>query len=1173
MAPAVLRNSRKRSYVSDGETSGSDYLSESEVSDIADEFEEGASKGRKKLHGSVLSTNSGSNSGSNNSNAGSNTSISSSNPSTVSENTLFNALCNEGVAITDLALNWIETAEDDSESNTTEALTLMFNLILRCCGCTHLAENHDLANYESAPATVAEVGLFYKRQKTHEYPFMTKSKSTKFFRRNVTDFFESVVELAYEKGLLYKDNSSDGDSSLTSPMMNSFLAWLFALSNSEFRPFRYVSTCLLYAIQEKLCKLAASSTLSVEKQQRQLANAQSNTSARNRQAHARKLSLITENIRVSKMQRDAVLEYIGDIFQEVFNNRYRDIDVLIRAESLSALALWATIYGEMFLQANSLRFFGWMLSDPSDRVKKENLKGLLKLYKYISAKRQVMPLGLRQLTESFKSQLISMLWTDSSAIKSTLFAVYIELAKLGLLNLKDEAYKICLYGYYLVESSIKSPLITSINVEFCNFVAVVCEIQATNEVEKYSQFLSTHESSFFGDGEDQLDLESCLRYKSLIELFDASYDHYRKIERPNLSVKPQVFSYESMTKRLFSAMYTQALFRGQWESFLRYILLDVSLVQFAEMDDSNTGNNTELEESRLKEKLTLGSKKQKHGALSIFSGMLLSVLTRISSKKTSGEKDVDDLDTALPILIGQIPKIEKFANSSTDLYTVFLNIWNSLLVSLPTSITKLFSIHSSTSVYNSVQINILTFFIEMDIVDKEMRLAFETYFAVMSKNLDVKGSGELTGNGDKLLNSHISIEFEDLLSSLVSEAIEALLMEKVELNGNEQTVDEMTSQQGIILTRLLKLLTAAQKLSQIAKSININRFISEPILESPNSLLEIMHVKLLSKIDMTEIVCHLPQPFSLRIDDISNLWISVIHLLLLAFSWSLEDLTYASGDSTAASIDVSVYLADIAEIVPYLCKVFASIQTARKELNESTPTQNELVRSLIKSLVELAANFGAEICDLLVAVRTFYSRFSGGLVFKNFDQFFDSHSEFKALVHGVLPEYVQSPLLQVFLIKEAYLGQYIRSSLERGFDEDVNIDDYLFQRDNVVMHEIFNDDQEEDESDAQAESNSVKQALVASITKWDAEEQLCVYALKLILLEETASLPELFSARLRLNKSALGELYVEVLRRGNGNEFPQEEVETTKSPGNDSSEQEAEGDDGSDEDEDAGEDA
>ncbi|RKP28744.1 hypothetical protein METBISCDRAFT_28823, partial [Metschnikowia bicuspidata] len=525
-----------------------------------------------------------------------------------------------------------------------------------------------------------------------------------------------------------------------------------------------------------------------EKQQRQLTNARNNSCARGKQTHERKIRLIEDNLSVSKIQRDAVVEYLGDIFQNVFNCRYKDVDVAIRAECLKSLAQWASKYPDMFLQPNYLRYFGWMLSDPADAVKKEALRGLHKLYKNVRDQADCMPVGLRQLTDSFKKQLISMVWLDAPVIKTSLFAVYTELSKLGFLSTDSDVRQIYLYGFYVAENATA----TAGTTEYCQSVGTYCELQAFSNMEKYAHFLSTHESLFFGDGEDQLDVKSCLKYKGFIELLGSSYAHYCEIERPKISVKPQEISLENMVKKLVGTMYTLPWLLGQWEAFLRYVLLDVSLVQFSEKDNlppKSAGTNAETTEQSLKEFLRL-AKFEKHVALCVAAGMLLRVLTAAVPKKNSTEKNPDDLDAALPVLVRLVPRIEKLLNSSPSLYTLFVNLWNSLLVSLPTALTKLFSLHSSADAYNKLNANVMAYFVEMDTADHELSLAFETYFTVMFKSYNGKNSVDLIAQSDKLLNTLICINFEDMVLSIVSEATEALLSKTTDILHAPEEIDD-----------------------------------------------------------------------------------------------------------------------------------------------------------------------------------------------------------------------------------------------------------------------------------------------------------------------------------------------------------------------------------------------
>lgn len=1129
MAPAALRKHRKRSYVSDSDSSGSDYLSKSEesdaVSDDAVEEEEEAPKqlkSRKKARAAVAPTRTI--------------------DSETSEDVhLFRALSHDGVAVTDLALDWVEKMEDAPENVSVEALAEMFNLILRCCGCVHLAQPHDLASYDSAAATVAEVGHFFKRQKSHEYPFVSKSKNTKHFRRNVSEFFVNIIDLSHEKGLLFKDTASSDDSSMSSPMINAILAWLFAFSSSEYRPFRYVSVCLLYSVQEQLCRLAASLTLTVEKQQRQLAGAQNGTSVRNRTANQRKIDLISNNIAISKRQREAILENLGDISQNVFNSRYRDIDSSIRVESLKALALWAAAYPDMFLQANYLRYFGWMLSDPVDQVKREALKALQKLYKNVSTKGEIMPISLRQFTESFKAQLLNMIWTDSAILGPMLIGVYIELTKLGFLNEEMEVRQICLYGFYLIETSALSPPLASLLHEYCNYVTTLCDIDAESNMEKYSHFLSTHESLFFGDGEDQLDVLTCLKFKHLAELFEASYKHYCKIERPKFTVDSIKLSLRTMLERLLNSMCAQPVFHGKWLQFLKYILLDVSLVQFSEKSETISGSD-ELEETELKDLLSLSTKDLRYSAMSIFSGMLLRILTSTAPKKAIGEKNIDELDVALPILVGFIPRIEKFLNSSESLYAVFLNIWNSLLVTLPTSIMKLFSLHTSIDMYNRIHANIMSYFIEMDSHDEEMKSSFETYFSIMSRSHDGRGSIDLATLAERLVTTDITIRFEDLVATLVAEVTDAILNEEIIISSAPEDVDdndELSNEQLLLMSCLLKVLEALNKLAQIAKSTNINRFITEPILESPNSLMEIVQVKLLSKIDMSGMILRLPYTCARQAIGISESWKSLVHLLLLTFCWSLEDLTYASGDNTA-SIDINVFMADYTQVIPSLCKILVSIQNSMKQLNDSLSGNDQQIREYIGALMKLSSFFAADVCDLLIAVRTFYSRFKGADNFKNFEQFFESLSSLLSLVIDVLPGDLQAALFNIFLVKETSCATILEVTLERAAEEDVNIGDFVIdiQSHEKSMEEVQPSEDSEIVQESDIETAADRILAKATEKKWKSEKELCVYALKLILLEKTGALSPTVSERLRLNQRCFGSLYPEVLRLGTMPEVP-----------------------------------
>ncbi|OVF07471.1 putative cohesin subunit [Clavispora lusitaniae] len=541
------------------------------------------------------------------------------------ENNLYNALSNSECAVSDLALEWVEQWMSDFESNKSEAITELFNLVLRCCGCYHLAQEHDMINYDSADATVADIAVFFERQRYHEYPFISKNKDLKFFRQNVIEFFENIITVSHEKGCLYKEQDT-GDSSLASPMMNDILSWLAALSSSTIRPFRFVSTVVHMAIQTQICEQAVSLSISLEKQSRQLNNAKNNKTKRNQRAQDRKIEIISETIQSFKLQHDTLIEYLGDVFSNVFVHRYRDIDSAIRVECLRALGNWMIINESMFFQAKYLRYFGWLISDPNDSVREEAIKIIHKLYKHISARNETMGIGFRQFTERFKKQFILMVWGEQQmSIRIHLFGIYTELFKLGFLETSDIS-DIGSFGFFLAEST--HALSNKAKREWCKFAEAVCLEQSTSEMEKFESFLSTHFSHKFGEDEDQLNLSTCLRYKALISFLQTSFQDYADSKRSLVSVTSTKPFPDDLISDLFSVMYSLPSFQGSWEVLVQYLLCDISSVSFGTIDNANDDYDRVTEQT-LKERLEIARGAEKNAFLIMlypFSHYICSIL-------------------------------------------------------------------------------------------------------------------------------------------------------------------------------------------------------------------------------------------------------------------------------------------------------------------------------------------------------------------------------------------------------------------------------------------------------------------------------------------------------------------------------------------------------------------
>lgn len=1063
------------------------------------------------------------------------------------ENALYVALSNAEAAVSDLALEWVEQYMQDAESNLSGAITQLFNLVLRCCGCLHLAQEHDMINSESADATVADLSVFFGRQGYHEYPFISKNKELKFFRTNVVEFFENIVTISHEKGCLYKEEEGE-DSSLASPMMSTLLAWLVALSGSTVRPFRFVATVLLFAIQSQICEHAVSLSISLEKQLRQLNNANNNKNKRNQKAQQKKIDIITETIESFKSQHDTLLEYLDDIFLSVFIHRYRDVDSTIRIECLRALGHLMMTYEAIYFQAKYLRYFGWLLSDPTDSVREETVIILQKLYRYTSNSNDTMGIGFRKFTDRFKRQFISMAWKEKHmGIKIHLFGIYNELLKLGFLDDSD-THAIGLFGFFLTEL----PPTTSERAkkEWSKFAENVSTSKSRADMEKFNMFLSTHVSDQFGDEDGKLKVSMVLQYKALADFLKASYSTYINSKRSVVSVSPEVPPLDVMVSDLFKLLYFTHHFQGSWNTLLRFILCDISSITFNPTSEDRN-EYADVQESILKEKMDISKDTDKLITLSLLFGSISSILSRKSTKRQEGQDGSDDINSVLPSLALSLSELENFLSKSPDLYVVFMRLTNVLLAG-PTSLGRSFTSIEKEAAYDGLHIAILAFFTNLDKPSKEMIAVYDEYFSLLLRNSE--GSGE-NQSAQVVLTSTIKMKLEDLVISLTSEAI-AALNEDDPLEDFVQDDDELNvpPDQKLLCNKLLNASITILKLCQLGKVMNINKFIAEPVLDFSNSFLEVLEIKFMSKVEFGSLIKFWPNNYLKILDQMESSWKSVLDLVILSLCWKLEDLVYASNDTTSSLINIDTYLDDYCHLLRDVSRIFVSVSDSLKELNEVTAESNASMRNLVQKLVVLENIFASDLADAIVSLRTFHRKLRGRNSFQNFDEVLSGDQKLGPLVNGPLSQRIQAAMVNVFLIKEAKLAKIREVTLERTDIDDVNYDDYFEINEVDSKGEESDDDNalyggtafdssdiEDDENDrtvdpsiaekAKETAARLKRIALKEQSVWEIEKDLCIYVVKLLSALKVGALNRLVLLRIKLNSKTLGGLFEKILGR------------------------------------------
>ncbi|ONH77101.1 Cohesin subunit psc3 [Pichia kudriavzevii] len=252
------------------------------------------------------------------------------------------------------AQSWYEDFTTDDLNTKFEALKDFLNLILRSSGCIVQLSRHDVTNTENAKDTVNELQRMFARQKYHEFPMMytpvaSNNKEWKNYPSNALDFISSIILIAGQTGILYEDDDQ---------FIELLLEWLGAMSTSNVRALRYVSTVFGLNMQNVLCKLSVNLSTFIDKFIRQLRKENDTLRALiekkgNRQAKRQvesaneRIRVIENNVEMYKKQKKIVDNIINDFFNTLFVHRYRDVAPEIRLKCVDYLGEWMDIYPEI----------------------------------------------------------------------------------------------------------------------------------------------------------------------------------------------------------------------------------------------------------------------------------------------------------------------------------------------------------------------------------------------------------------------------------------------------------------------------------------------------------------------------------------------------------------------------------------------------------------------------------------------------------------------------------------------------------------------------------------------------------------------------------------------------------------------------------------------------------
>ncbi|EFC40859.1 predicted protein [Naegleria gruberi] len=297
------------------------------------------------------------------------------------KDSMFASVRKESSAIREIVDNWQESFDSDKSKATAELLTFLLHSS-GAKGETEFAAKKLKVVESSKMEKVIDDLIEELPTSLQVYPIINNHPSLKHFRKNFADFWDTFVDVTKEGSQLYEKI-----------IQEKFMNWLFLMTSSTCRALRHTSTLAAYRIASSAIDARRSEAKTLAKLEKQA------KAAKNKKKETELLDLCEEH-----QDKTNTLEKIcKDIFSQIFVKRYRDSCPDIRALSLLQGVEWVIGLPEQFLNDSSLKFFGWMLNDTEESVRKVAVQVLDKIYSKKDWKDQ-----LNNFTLQFLPRIISV---------------------------------------------------------------------------------------------------------------------------------------------------------------------------------------------------------------------------------------------------------------------------------------------------------------------------------------------------------------------------------------------------------------------------------------------------------------------------------------------------------------------------------------------------------------------------------------------------------------------------------------------------------------------------------------------------------------------------------------------------------------------------------------------
>lgn len=974
------------------------------------------------------------------------------------ENKLFTALLHPESNVEEVSRQWLEQYEDTPAV----AIADLVNLILRSCGCVTQVQEHDTET-DAQSATVAEVVAAFSSQGYHEYPFGSKQQDRRFFRDNVVEFFEKVVMICHDKGML--DESA---------FMAHLLSWCCPFTACNIRPLRHMATVVVLAIQTSLCTVMSLIMPALEKTQRQLTNMANREGKRRAQAAVESLQFTA---RTYTAQKSTVEAMFLKITEAVLVHRYRDLDSQIRLECVRSLGAAIDTVPDYFFQPSYLRYLGWLLSDPVSAVRVEVMRILASLYDHAVTRNKTLDTGFRQFTERFKDQLMQMACgDDDTQVRLRATSVCCSLFTIGFLNNLECIHMGTKIVAYFTGSNEAAD--TRVKEKMVRFIDLIVTSKAEREVEKNKALVKACGDTFA--------LAIAIKLKSIVEVFQSICN---KTDMPAVS---EIFAYLcNMTDAV------------AWSFGVDYFLMDTSALK---VKGANTKKLQELVD--ISDRLS-----QLYISLYICSSILCLYKATLLRKL---EKRPDILAEAVEEtqikLIELVPQLSKQFVKSSEQCGMFVKLWTLLLRPSPVfgSLFNGFKLIGQLHVYNDVNKDLLTFFDEYEPEDSHNDSAlssFAGFFSVLLLAYDAQlhdTSLELS----QVLTPDVRIMVQNVTLSLATSSEQ--LLAQVEDAGF--SLAEAT-------TCVLKLYMLSEQIDIV--SIIDGKVSAQALCLSVGKVLKSMSIQkeIMDESKTTiKYLAELKSVLYASLGFLSNIT-SILLESLIATSYHL-DLTLDTDVLSTFEFLLPV-LSTIVDVQEQARDAIFLVENLR-DSNHSIPDRQKC----LVSLTDVMTLIGAKVIDILIPIRLFYLK-SKDAGYTNFEELFSygqlgkyvtTHLDivteqgllFPFLIHESRLAQLKGAEIKKLESESASIEEVAAAMVSLPEIEQTSID--------LDDEDIDSDIREQVRENLTEQAyNRQKQELI-----WQCEKDLSVYALRLLALQKVALLAPDVVDRIGSNAEALG---------------------------------------------------